>query len=85
MCGGGGTQRLARLIGEGRAMEMCLSGDMIDAATAHKFGLLNHVFPADQLEAETLRKPRRRGVNPASAMATAPVGSITTPREKRTN
>jgi enoyl-CoA hydratase len=55
MCGGGGTQRLARLIGEGRAMEMCLTGDMIDAPTAHKFGLLNHVFPADQLEAETLR------------------------------
>jgi enoyl-CoA hydratase len=55
MCGGGGTQRLARLIGEGRAMEMCLSGDMIDAPTAHRFGLLNHVFPADQLEAETLR------------------------------
>lgn len=55
MCGGGGTQRLARLIGEGRAMEMCLSGDMIDAATALKFGLLNHVFPAEQLEAETFR------------------------------
>lgn len=55
MCGGGGTQRLARLIGEGRAMEMCLSGDMIDAATALKFGLLNHVFPGDHLEAETLR------------------------------
>lgn len=55
ICGGGGTQRLARLIGEGRAMELCLIGDMIDAPTAHKFGLLNHVFPADQLEAETLR------------------------------
>ncbi|HKX82905.1 MAG TPA: enoyl-CoA hydratase/isomerase family protein [Pyrinomonadaceae bacterium] len=55
MCGGGGTQRLTRLIGEGRAMEMCLSGDMIDSATAHRFGLLNHVFPADQLEAETLK------------------------------
>ena len=55
MCGGGGTQRLARLLGEGRAMEMCLSGDMIDAATALKFGLLNHVFPADQLEAETMK------------------------------
>jgi len=55
MCGGGGTQRLARLIGEGRAMELCLMGDMIDAATAHRFGLVNHVFPADQLEAETLR------------------------------
>jgi enoyl-CoA hydratase len=55
ICGGGGTQRLARLLGEGRAMELCLSGDMIDAATAHKFGLLNHVFPPDQLEAETLK------------------------------
>lgn len=55
MCGGGGTQRLARLVGEGRAMEMCLSGDMIDATTAHKFGLLNHVFPADRLEAETIK------------------------------
>ena len=55
ICGGGGTQRLARLLGEGRAMELCLSGDMIDAATAHKFGLLNHVFPSDQLEAETLK------------------------------
>lgn len=55
MCGGGGTQRLARLIGEGRSMEMVLTGDMIDAATAEKFGLVNHVFPADQLEAETMK------------------------------
>lgn len=55
MCGGGGTQRLSRLIGEGRAMEMCLIGDMIDAETAHQFGLLNHVYPPDRLEAETLK------------------------------
>lgn len=55
ICGGGGTQRLPRLIGEGRAMEMVLTGDMIDAETAHKFGLVNHVYPADQLEAETMR------------------------------
>ncbi len=54
MPGGGGTQRLARLIGEGRAMELILSGDMIDATTAHKFGLVNHVFPAEELEAKTL-------------------------------
>lgn len=55
MCGGGGTQRLPRLVGEGRAMEMVLTGDMIDAATAERFGLVNHVFPADQLEAETMK------------------------------
>ena len=55
MCGGGGTQRLPRLIGEGRAMEMALTGEMIDAETAHRFGLVNHVYPIDQLEAETLK------------------------------
>jgi enoyl-CoA hydratase len=55
MCGGGGTQRLPRLIGEGRAMEMALTGDMIDAETAHRFGLVNHVFPSDQLLAATIK------------------------------
>ena len=55
MCGGGGTQRLPRLIGEGHAIEMVLTGDMIDAAAAERFGLVNHVFPADQLEAETMK------------------------------
>lgn len=55
MPGGGGTQRLARLIGEGRAMELCLLGEMIDAETAHRFGLVNHIFPADQLEEETMK------------------------------
>ena len=54
MCGGGGTQRLPQLIGEGRAMEMALTGDMIDAETAHKFGLVNHVYPAAELEAKTM-------------------------------
>jgi len=54
ICGGGGTQRLTRLIGEGRAMEMILTGDMIDAQTALKFGLVNHVFTAEELEAKTM-------------------------------
>jgi len=54
MCGGGGTQRLTRLIGEGRAMEMVLTGDMIDAQTALKFGLVTAVHPAEELEARTM-------------------------------
>ncbi len=54
MPGGGGTQRLTRLIGEGRAMEMILTGDMIDAQTALNFGLVNHVFSAEELEEKTL-------------------------------
>lgn len=52
--GGGGTQRLTRLIGEGRSMEMILTGDMIDAETAHRFGLVNHVHPAGELRAKTM-------------------------------
>jgi Enoyl-CoA hydratase/carnithine racemase len=55
MPGGGGTQRLTRLIGEGRSMEIMLTGDMIDAETAHRFGLVNHVHSAEDLEAETMK------------------------------
>lgn len=59
MCGGGGTQRLTRLIGEGRAMEIVLTGDMIDAETAFKFGLVNHVYPAAELEERTIELANR--------------------------
>jgi enoyl-CoA hydratase len=55
MPGGGGTQRLTNLIGEGRSMEMILTGDMIDATTAERFGLVNHVYSSDQLEPETMK------------------------------
>jgi enoyl-CoA hydratase len=54
MCGGGGTQRLTNLVGESKAMEMILTGDMFDAATAEKIGLVNHVYPAAELEAKTM-------------------------------
>lgn len=52
--GGGGTQRLTHLVGEGKAMEMILTGDIIDAQTAYSIGLVNMVVPADQLEAKTM-------------------------------
>jgi enoyl-CoA hydratase len=57
--GGGGTQRLTRLVGEGKAMEMILTGEIIDARTAHAIGLVNHVFPADQLQAKTMEIAQR--------------------------
>lgn len=44
-----GTQRLAQLIGKGRALEFLMTGDMIDSAAALQLGLVNHVVPADQL------------------------------------
>ncbi len=47
--GYGGTQRLVQLIGKGRAMELLMTANMIDAATALQYGLVNHVVPADQL------------------------------------
>lgn len=54
MCGGGGTQRLTRLIGETRAMQLILTGDMIDAQTALQFGLVNAVYAPEELEAKTM-------------------------------
>lgn len=42
--GYGGTQRLTHLIGKGRAMEMIMTGDVIDVETALKYGIINHVF-----------------------------------------
>lgn len=57
--GGGGTQRLTRLVGEGKAMEMILTGEIIDAKTAYSIGLVNHVFPADQLQVKTMEIAQR--------------------------
>jgi enoyl-CoA hydratase len=49
VAGYGGTQRLPRLVGRGRALEMLLTGEMIDAAEAHRFGLVNHVVEQPKL------------------------------------
>jgi len=50
--GYGGSQRLARLVGKGRAMQLLMTGEMIDAAEAYRIGLANKVVPAAELLAE---------------------------------
>jgi enoyl-CoA hydratase len=47
--GYGGTQRLVQLIGKGRALELLMTGNMIDASIALEYGLVNHVVPQDDL------------------------------------
>jgi enoyl-CoA hydratase len=48
--GGGGTQRLPRLVGLGRAMLLNMTGDFIDAATAYEWGLVERVVPREELQ-----------------------------------
>ena len=50
--GYGGTQRLVQYIGKGKAIELLMTGDMINAEEAHKLGLVNHVVPSDELIAK---------------------------------
>jgi len=51
--GGGGTQRLPRLVGKGRALQLILSAEMIDAREAWRIGLVNEVVPAADLIARS--------------------------------
>ena len=52
--GGGGTQRLCRLLGYGRAMEMVMGGDMIDGEEAYRIGLINHLVEENELMDKTM-------------------------------
>ena len=56
--GGGGTQRLPRLIGEGHAMRLIMTGEMISASEAERLGLLEKVFEPEELRDATLEMAR---------------------------
>ena len=56
--GGGATQRLPRLVGYGKALQLILSGELVDGVSAYEIGLLDEVVPASELRERTLEIAR---------------------------
>src|SRR4026207_171097 len=69
--GSGGTQRLTHLVGKHRAMELVLTGDIINAADAERFGLINRVVPVELLLEEAKNVAKKIAAKPALAIKEA--------------
>jgi enoyl-CoA hydratase/carnithine racemase len=69
--GGSGTQRLPRLVGRGRALEIILGADDLDAETAERWGYLNRIFAADEIDAFVSGLARRIAAFPVEAVRLA--------------
>ena len=67
--GYGGTQRLPRLVGKGRALQLLLTGEMIDADEAYRIGLVNRVVPGDELIATATTMLQQMLANAPLALA----------------
>ena len=66
--GGTGTQRLPRLVGRGRAMEIVLGGDDLDAETAERWGYLNRIYETDDIDDRVMALARRISSFPTEAV-----------------
>ncbi len=69
--GYGGTQRLTQLVGKNRAMELVMTGRMIDAAEALQLGIVNHIYPPEALLPEA--KEILQGINAKSPLAVSKI------------
>ena len=69
--GGSGTQRLPRLVGRGRAMEIVLGADDLDAQTAERWGYLNRIYSADEVDAKVAALAERIASFPMEAVRLA--------------
>lgn len=67
--GYGGTQRLARLVGKGRAIQLLVTAEMVDAAEAYRLGIVNRVVEADQLMAAAMEMMKQILANGPLAVA----------------
>ncbi|CAP71651.1 uncharacterized protein PODANS_6_75 [Podospora anserina S mat+] len=66
--GAGGTQRLARALGKHKAMELILTGDSISASELAQYGLVNKVFPRQEVESESIKLARRLATKSAPVL-----------------